>query len=164
MVFEGSEIRGKSRRASSCLPWTQLWLMSEIRLNQAHSILERQKPLPGSCGQPHDRLMRLGLVPESLLADEDHYIFPVPFPFEKIVNFSLTVLKIFHSCLILRNVQQGPQKWITASDGEIKPSSFQGKVHCLSDGNTPAPYSGTWDLGETERVTETNILLANILV
>lgn len=87
----------------------QLLPKPEIRLNQAHSILEAQKPLPGSCSQHHNKLMSLGLVPQSL-ADEDHYIVPAPFSFEKIVNFSLTVLKIFYSCLILRNVQQGLQK------------------------------------------------------
>lgn len=81
-----------------------------MRLNQTHSILEVQKPLHGSCGQHHDRLMNLGLVPQALSADEDHYILPAPFSFEKIVNSILTVLKIFHSCLILRNVQQGLQK------------------------------------------------------
>lgn len=71
--------------------------------------------------------------------------FPGSFSFEKIVNATLTVLKIFHSCPILRNVQQGLQKWITPFDGEIKPSSFQGKVHCFTDGNTTAPYK--WDVG-----------------
>lgn len=159
-----SETRGKSKRASSCLPWTQLWPTPEMRLKQTHSILEVEKPLPGLLSQHYDRLMSLGLVSQTLSADEDHYIFPAPFSFEKIVNFSLTVLKIFRSCLILRNAQQGLQKWITASDGEIKPSSFQGKVHYLTDGNTPTPYSGTWDVEETERVTKASILLANILV
>lgn len=94
----------KSRRPSSCFPWTQLWPIPETRPNQTHSILEVQKPLPGSCSQHHDRLMSLGLVPPTLSADEDHYIFSAPFSFAKIVNSSLTVLKIFHSCLILRNV------------------------------------------------------------
>lgn len=76
----------KSRRPSSCFPWTQLWPIPETRLNQTHSILEVQKLLPGSCSQHsqhHDRLMSLGLVQPTLSADEDHYIFSHLFPLQK---------------------------------------------------------------------------------
>lgn len=59
----------------------------------------------------------------------------------------LPVLKIFRSCLILRNVQQGLQKWITPSDGEIKPSSFWGKriVSLMETQQLPTAGWGTWE-------------------
>lgn len=59
----------------------------------------------------------------------------------------LPVLKIFRSCLILRNVQQGLQKWITPSDGEIKPSSFWGKriISLMETQQLPTAGWGTWE-------------------
>lgn len=82
-------------------------------------------------------------------ADEEHDIFPASFYFEKkeSTQLPLPVLKIFHSCLILRNVQQGLQKWITSSDGEIKPSSFRGKriISLMETQQLPTAGWRTWE-------------------
>lgn len=134
----------------SCVLGQMLQTTPGIWPNRTGSVLEVWKLLSGSLSRNHDKAhhvqpRRLALVLHVLSADEDHYIFPASFSFEKIVNATLTVLKTFHSCPILRNVQQGLQKRITPSDGEIKPSSFQGKAHCLTDGNITAPYK--WDVG-----------------
>lgn len=129
-----------------------LWTTPGIWPNRTDCILEVWKLLSVSLSWYHDKLIMCipGAWPWfhmlcQLMKTAMEMLFPGSFSFEKIVNATLTVLKIFHSCPILRNVQQGLQKWITPFDGEIKPSSFQGKVHCFTDGNTTAPYK--WDVG-----------------